>query len=141
MIPHIPPHVLSALVDGECGADERRAAHEHLQECARCRGLLHEYSSVHSLVEAMPRLAAPESLVRDLLRPRRDPVTVMRHALRGPRRYVAAGAAAAALVVTLAGIASPPDTEPPTDVFVARHASVSAGNDVAGQVIFAVAGR
>lgn len=136
------PHVLSALVDGECGPEERRFVHEHLQECPPCRRLVSEFSTVRRLVGGLERRGAPESLVRGALVRPRDMRELVRSALRGRRRYVALGAAAAAVVVSLGGLASPADqNEPPVDVFVARHASVSAGNHMAGQVIFAVTGR
>lgn len=139
---HLSPDVLSALVDGECDPDERRQAHEHLRGCPECDRALRAYASVHGLVSGLGRLAAPEDLVRAALRRERGVGDLVRLALRGPRRYVAAAVATAAAVITVAGVASPPDErQPPVDVLVTRHASVSAGNTVSGQVIFAVTGR
>ena len=139
---HLDPDLLSALVDGEVGVEERRDAHAHLQECASCRQTLESYGAVRRMVADLPRLAAPESIVAAALAPETGAAAFVRRTFRGPRRYVAAGLAAAALAVTVAGVAVPADEQrAPVDVFVARHAGVSAGNSVSGQVIFAVTGR
>ncbi|HVL80688.1 MAG TPA: zf-HC2 domain-containing protein [Actinomycetota bacterium] len=133
---HIRSEVMSAIVDGESTAEERRTADVHLQGCAECRRALSELSSVRDLVSALPRLEAPEEVVQAALRPGRV-------RLLSPRRRLVALAAAAAVVVSLAGVVRPPEpeAEPPVDAFVARHVGVSAGNQSAGEVLFAVPGR
>jgi anti-sigma factor RsiW len=139
---HVEREILSAMVDGECGADERRYVHDHLQECDGCRELAEEFGLVQGLLTGLPRLVAPESFVSDALEPHSSPRTVVRRTFRGRRRYVAAAAAAVAIGVTGAGLAAPPPSrEPPVDVFLTRHVSVSSGNGVGGEVLFAVNGR
>jgi anti-sigma factor RsiW len=139
---HVSPDLISALIDGEVGPDERRLAHEHLVECGDCRRTMREYTSVRGMVAGMRRLAAPQALVSAALYPPARPLDAFRWAVRGPRRYVLAAAAAAAVAVSLGGLARPAgERELPVDVVVARHAGVSAGNDVIGQVTLAVTGR
>lgn len=142
MSDHVPPEVLSALVDGELGPDERRAVHEHLRECDGCRSTAAELGTVRRFVGALPPLLAPEAFVADVLRRTRSPMWAVRRAMHGRRRLVAAALAAAAVGVSVAGLAVPPEQpEPPVDVYMARHTSVSAGNHVGGQVLFAVNNR
>jgi hypothetical protein len=97
-----------------------------------------ELTTVKDLVGSLERRVAPERLVRAALQPRTHPRDVLAHALRGPRRYVAAAVVAASLGVSLLGLASPPQQDAaPVDLFVARHASVA---DVQ-PVIFTVPSR
>ncbi|HVE92194.1 MAG TPA: zf-HC2 domain-containing protein [Actinomycetota bacterium] len=135
---HVDPEVLSALVDGECGPDERRHAHAHLVHCDDCRQRMSEISTVQSLVSGLPLIAAPEDLVCAVLAPQRAKVIDLS---RGRRRYAAAAAAAVFAAVTLGGLAAPAEQErPPVDVLMTRHVSVNSGV-VGGEVLFAVTGR
>jgi anti-sigma factor RsiW len=141
---HVEREILSALIDGELDAAERRFVHEHLQQCADCREAAEEFTTVHGLVGELPRLVAPEAFVSKALRPKARSRTkaVASTALAGRRRWVAAGVAAAAAAVTLAGLFTPPPaSEPPVNEFVDRHVSVHTASDAAGQVLFAVNGR
>lgn len=141
---HVEREILSALVDGELSPDERRFVHEHLQQCAACREAADEFAHLHGLVGELPKLVAPESFVSAALRPRERSRTasVATWPTRGKRRWFLAGAAAAGIVVTLAGLAAPPPAaEPPVDRYIARHVSVHSGVEAGGQVLFAVNGR
>ena len=141
---HVEREILSALVDGELTPEERRFVHEHLQQCDGCREAADEFMHIHGLVGDLPRLVAPESFVSQALRPpqRSRVVSVTTWPARGRRRWALAGAAAAGIAVTLAGLAAPPPAdEPPVDRFIARHVSVHAGVEAGGQVLFAVNGR
>jgi anti-sigma factor RsiW len=141
---HVEREILSALIDGELDATERRFVHEHLQQCAECREAAEEFTSVHGLIGELPRLVAPEAFVSKALAPprRTRARAVTSVALAGKRRWVAAGIALAAAGITLAGLFTPPpSTTPPVDEFVTRHVSVHSAADVGGQVLFAVNGR
>jgi anti-sigma factor RsiW len=140
---HVEREILSALVDGELGPDERRYVHDHLQTCADCREVSEAFGVVQGLLSDLPRIVAPESFVSDVLRaPQAGPAKAVRRAMRGPRGWVAAGAAAASIAVTLAGLVTkPPADQAPIGAFVSRHVSVSSGNSVGGQVLFAVPRR
>lgn len=140
---HVEREILSALIDGELSPEERRFVHDHLQQCTDCREASEEFAHIHGLVNELPSLVAPESFVSEALRPR-TPSRAARVAtwpLMGRRRWFVAGAAAAAVGVTLAGLAAPqPASEPPIDQLIARHVSVHAGVEAGGQVLFAVTG-
>jgi anti-sigma factor RsiW len=141
---HVEREILSALIDGELDAAQRRQVHEHLQECADCREAVDEFSHVHGMVGDLPRLIAPEAFVSQALRPREASrvQTATSTVLAGRRKWVAAGLAAAGLAITIGGLAAPaPATEPPVDLFIERHVSVHAGVETGGQVLFAVNGR
>jgi anti-sigma factor RsiW len=140
---HVEREILSALLDGELDASERKFVHEHLQECDACREAAVEFGAVKGIMGNLPRLVAPESFVTGALAPRPSRAKhVASAAVRGRRRWVIAGAAAAAVAVTLAGLVTPrPASQPPIDMYVARHISVSNGVDDGGQVLFAVHGR
>jgi anti-sigma factor RsiW len=141
---HVEREILSALIDGELDSQERRLVHEHLQECAECRETLEEFTQVHGLVGELPRLVAPLEFLSDVLEPprRRAPQKVAIVAFSGRRRWIALGAAAAAIAVSLAGLFVPePSREPPVDAFIERHVSVHNGVEPGAQVLFGVGGR
>ena len=140
---HVEREILSALIDGELDAAQRRAVHDHLQECAPCREAMDEFSHIHGLVGELPRLIAPESFVSVALRPPESSRarTAASALLSGRRKWVAAGIAAAALGVTFGGLATPaPAAQPPVGEFIDRHVSVHSGVETAGHVLFAVNG-
>jgi anti-sigma factor RsiW len=140
---HVEREILSALLDGELDAAERKFVHDHLQECDACREAAVEFGAVKGIMGNLPRLVAPESFVSGALAPRRSRTKdVASAAVRGKRRWIIAGAAVVAVGVTLGGLVAPhPSSQPPIDMFVARHISVSDGVDDGGQVLFAVHGR
>jgi anti-sigma factor RsiW len=141
---HVEREILSALIDGELSAEERRFVHEHLQECAECRETAEEFTQIHGMMGGLPRLVAPETFVADVLQPpRRAPgMEIASRAMSGRRRWAALGLAAAAAAITLAGLAVPPPAdEPPVDVFIERHVSVHSGVEPGAQVLLSVNGR
>lgn len=141
---HVEREILSAMIDGELEADQRRAVHEHLQTCAACRETVEEFTQIHGLMGRLPRLVAPESFVSTVLeRPSRSvTVRVVSVALSGRRRWVLLGAAATAIGVSLAGLfVSPSAEEPPVNAFIDRHVSTHAGVEPGAQVLFAVTRR
>jgi anti-sigma factor RsiW len=140
---HVEREILSALLDGELDPAERRFVHQHLQECEACREAATEFGAVKGIVGDLPRLVAPEAFVsRAFPRPRSGVRGAAAVAVRGRRRWVIGAAVLTAAGMTLAGLVSPrPSSQPPVDVYVARHISVSDGVEDGGQVLFAVHGR
>jgi anti-sigma factor RsiW len=142
---HVEREILSALIDGELSADERRMVHEHLQSCPECREIVEEFTQIHGMVGELPRLIAPAAFVSDVVeRPLRRPVAqqVATAALRGRRRWVALGIATTALGISLAGLATaPPGDETPVNAFIERHVSTRVGVEPGAQVLIAVNGR
>jgi anti-sigma factor RsiW len=140
---HVEREILSALLDGELGQEERRFVHEHLQQCDACRDAAVEFGAIKGMIGELPRLIAPEAFVSKALVRRRPSVrAVATSTLRGRRRWFVGGAAAAAVAVTLAGLVAPrPTSVPPIEDYMARHVSVSNGVDAGGQVLFAVYSR
>src|SRR4051794_10935371 len=133
---HVEREILSALIDGELTADERRFVHEHLAECADCREVYDEFTHIHGMVVELPRLVAPESFVSDALRPREGARSFL---LRGRRKWIAGGLAVSAVGITVAGLFVPERAStPPVDVFLERHVSLHSGVESGGQVLFAV---
>lgn len=141
---HVEREILSAMIDGELEADQRRAVHEHLQTCAACRETVEEFTQIHGLMGGLPRLVAPESFVSTVLeRPSRSVTArVTSVALRGRRRWILLGAAVTAIGVSVAGLfVSPAADEPPVNAFIDRHVSTHAGVEPGAQVLFAVTRR
>ena len=141
---HVEREILSALIDGELEPEERRMVHEHLQSCEECREILDEFGHVHGLVGELPRIVAPESFVSAVLEPPRVPVHRKAAAtmLRGRRRWIVAGVAAAVIGTSLAGLVTPAPADPvPVTAFVERHVSVHSGVEPGAQVLFTVDGR
>lgn len=58
--------VLTAYFDGEAGAGEREVAQAHLQSCAACTKVLHEWQSTRALLEAAPVAPMPATLLSQL---------------------------------------------------------------------------
>ena len=138
---HVEREILSALIDGELDADERRYVHEHLQECAPCREAAEEFGHIHGVVGELPRLIAPAAFVSDVMEPRRrrSVRSIASSLVSGKRRWVAVASAAAAIGITLAGLVSQPErSEPPVDVFIERHVSVHTDVEPGAQVLISV---
>jgi anti-sigma factor RsiW len=69
-----PGDLLSAYVDGEASAAERRMIDEHIGECAGCRDDLADLAEVRGLVQSLALLEMPKTdtasgIARRLLRP------------------------------------------------------------------------
>ena len=142
---HVEREILSALIDGELTADERRMVHEHLQGCADCREIVEEFGQIHGMVTELPRLVAPVAFVSEVLEgpDPKDARSPWSRALGGRlRRRAIVATAAAAIAVTLAGLVTPPQGEQP-DVaqLVDRHVSVHSGVEPGAQVLVGVNGR
>lgn len=136
---HVGRDVLSALVDGECGPEERKWAHDHIASCDECRRAASAFSSVQGLVGGLPPLVAPQDFVASVLDVRGGAVRSM---FRGWRGRVAVAAACLGVAVSLAGLAVPPErAEPPVSVFMTRHVGVNDASGEGGQLLFAVPGR
>lgn len=141
---HVEREILSALIDGELSADERRMVHEHLQGCPACRETVEEFTQIHGLVGELPRLVAPAAFVSHVVeRPARSPVaSVANVAFSGRRRWVALGLGAAAVGISLAGLfTAPPATDAPVNAFIERHVSTHVGVEPGAHVLIAVNGR
>ena len=65
---HVAGETLSAYVDGELAADERREVERHLRGCATCRTTLRAYQRIGAGVKDLATQAPPESLKQDLFR-------------------------------------------------------------------------
>lgn len=140
---HVEREILSALLDGELDAEQRRYVHEHLRDCDACREAAEEFGAIKGMVTELPRLVAPEAFVSRAMTPSRSRARrLAASALRGRRRWIVGGLAAAAAAITIGGLFAPqPANEPPVDVFVARHVSVHDGSEAGGDVLIAVNGR
>lgn len=137
---HVEREILSALVDGELSPSERRFVHEHLQSCESCAEAAEEFGALQGMVGELPRLVAPEAFVSGALEPGER--SALRTMLRGRRKWALGVVAAAALSISLAGLATgDPETEPPMNTFIARHVTVSDGVASGGQVLFGVDGE
>lgn len=60
---------LSAYLDGELTAEETRALEAHLPACPDCQAALASLRSVHTLLAAMPQVAAPRSFTLPVAAP------------------------------------------------------------------------
>lgn len=95
--PH-PEELLAAYVDGELGAAERRSVEEHVRRCSRCAEEVSLASRARSALTSLEPAPAPAGLAAPALRG-------IRATRRSDRlRWVAATAAAAAVVVTIGAV-------------------------------------
>lgn len=124
----------SAWVDGELRGGERARFAAHLQQCARCRGAVHELRVTQSLLRSAP--------VRNLV------IDITREGAEGPSRGTAGAGVRRVLVRSLAALVlltggvgaaafvagSTPVEERrvavPVDVFVADHMVRAVGGPV-----------
>lgn len=93
--------VVSAYLDGELPALERRRAESHLAGCDVCRDELTDMMFVRARLRAIPMLELPYELTS----PSPVPTPIFRRA----RLLVGAAAAAVTMVLALAAMASPGD--------------------------------
>ena len=84
--------LLSATVDGEVTAGERRLVADHLAGCASCRQELASITTARAAVRGLPMVAVPSSAIRPARRTR----------VRPSFAWAASGVAAAALALGLA---------------------------------------
>ena len=111
-----PGDLLSALLDGELDPDATAEVEAHVAGCPACRHDLADVAGVRDALRDAPRLAAPPTFARDLVRARH----------RASRRGVAVALAAASVVV-VAGLALAP-SNPDTS---ADHPSLALMSDAA----------
>lgn len=131
---------LSAYLDGELPAPERRAVDAHLRGCATCRRDLAELTRVKSLLGALPEVDLPAEVlagVRDRLAPV-GPAGVLAAWLRGAVRRPAVVVAAAVVAVMLTVLPMAKGridrlqaADIGVDVYVREHAVLSAADPFA----------
>ncbi len=146
---HVEREILSALIDGELDADQRRMVHEHLQECGDCREAADEFSHIHGMIGDLPRLIAPETFVADVLQPSRATFggraasLLLSGVFSGRRRWVALAAAVTAVGITLSGLVVPSQAADPlpVDALIERHVGVRSGVESGADVLIAVTDR
>lgn len=95
---------LSAYLDDELSAGERRSVDAHLRTCATCRRDLADLQRVKALLGALPEVEPPAGLFADVRRQLDRPVSVIGPVgdwLRAAFRRPAVAAAAALLAVLL----------------------------------------
>ncbi len=94
----------SALLDGELAPEERAPVEAHLAGCGECLRALHQLQQVDNLFRGMSAQAAPDGIV-EAVRETVDPPPVQLGRSRfEPRRLWPLVAAAAALLITFAGL-------------------------------------
>lgn len=127
---------LSAYLDGELGAAERRAVDSHLRTCPICRRDLAELERVKALLGALPEVEPPAGLLADIRREVQRPAPVLGpwgDWLRAAFRRPAVAAAVALLVVLLIALPMAKGridrlqaANVGVDVYVREHALLSA---------------
>ncbi|MCB2223974.1 MAG: zf-HC2 domain-containing protein [Actinobacteria bacterium] len=109
-----PGDLLSALLDGELTAAERRDVHTHLESCARCRDEYEAVRATRDAVRELPLLDLPPGLLP-------TPAPARRPVLARAWTWAAAGAAAAALAIGI-GLATGSAPAPmDLDTFAEHH--------------------
>lgn len=130
-----PGDLLSALLDGELEALERDLVQEHLVVCSLCGAEIDEIRAARRAVRLLPGITPPVSFIHHLVSMEQlpDEGTVVdldpaRRRLRNGRLPVVNAAAAVAMVILVALIATRPNSNTPTQVPIAsqQHASAVA---------------
>ncbi len=137
-----PGDLLSALLDGELEASERDLVKEHLSVCSPCASELDEIRASRRAVRLLPGIEPPALFIHHLIDFARvsdettdeaNEIAVVnldsaRRRLRNGRLPVVNAAAAVAIVVLVALIATRPNSNTPTQVPIAsqQHASAVA---------------
>ncbi len=101
MTQHMIPEALSAYLDGENTAEERRATEAHLEACSLCRQRLAELQQTVKLVRALESVPAPVELrraVRVRLQHARSPLGRLWHTGWRPSWKVLAATTAVLLI-------------------------------------------
>lgn len=93
--------LISAYLDGELTAEERKRLHGHLSDCSRCVVEMEEMQAVRTAVRSLPILEVPEGIV-----PEAESEVIPLHRNRGV--LVGAAAAVVALVIAVAALVTPP---------------------------------
>ncbi len=101
-----PGELLSAFLDGELVAGERRQVMSHLAECAECRAELADLDAARSAVRSLPMLDPPLELSAFEVPVAPRPAVGLTWARAG----AAAAAAVVAVAVGLAAFGSDPAT-------------------------------
>lgn len=113
-----PGELLSALVDGELGPDERRGVDEHLAGCDSCRHEVAALERARELLRSLPELDPPVDFIEAIVRRRH------RLLVRGTL-----GAFAAAVVVAVVALSSDvlpePRVEPELAALATEHATTA----------------
>ncbi|HEY8218253.1 MAG TPA: zf-HC2 domain-containing protein [Acidimicrobiia bacterium] len=130
---------LSAYLDGELDAETRRALEHRLAESAEWRAILDELRETRSAVRALPQVSGTPEFWSRLLA---GDDTVVDFTVERARRHrgwrVALAAAAAALVLVVAGAALVPKRDrvrPAVATFADQHAArASLGDDTLSQL-------
>jgi anti-sigma factor RsiW len=116
--------LLSALVDGELAAPNRKAAEDHVQGCELCRAEWELTVHAHLLVAGLPMLDLPSAVWA--------PAAVQGR--RRARSPVWVGAAAAALALTFLAASPPQHHVTPQMAHLVQDHATSSGNDPVTQL-------
>ena len=119
--------LLSAYLDGELDAEDRRLVEGRLEESAEWRAVLVELRETRALLRGLPMRQAPPGFIDGLLASD-DPAPVQLDAKRGRRARIAAwvaGAAAAAAIVAVVLVPSETRVKPAVATLVNSHAARS----------------
>jgi anti-sigma factor RsiW len=126
MSEHVDGEVLSALLDGALGAQERARAEAHAAACAKCRRELDSLRHMKLVAASAPRKTMPADLALTLER-RFVSAAPAWKALLKPAFWIPAGTvAAAALTVGLWLNRSSEADELPLEPLIAAHERYSA---------------
>lgn len=93
-----PHDLLAEYADGTLGPEDRARVDAHLRDCATCRTEVDEAGTARAALSSLPEVREPEGVTMEVLRRARTE-------RRAPSR-LAPIAAAAALVIAIAGVAA-----------------------------------
>lgn len=123
--PLINEDLLSAFIDGELDAETHVAVEARLAESPEWRAVLADVAAARAAVRALPMREPPPRFIEDLIATgaRPDKQRVPRR--RGPMRWAAAGAAAAAVAAGIAvfAVPGPSRTAPKVPTLTDSHAA------------------